>query len=87
MTKIEKYLLSKNIKPHYKGFKILARAIELVKKDNNYICNVTKMLYPTLAEEFGNSTFSVERAIRTVLSRAKIRLANSHFIAMAALTI
>ena len=62
------------IPAHVKGFKYVQRAI-LLTIDNSEMGNrITKMLYPTLAKEFGSTPSRVERAIRHAIGLSMDRL-------------
>lgn len=84
---IEKYLLRKKIKPHYKGFKQLAYAIELCQKDETYLGGMTTRLYPDIADDLGTTKTQVERALRLAIRCAGIEQTLSEFIARAVLDI
>lgn len=50
--------------PHYSGYQYLLRAVELIYNDKYFSRNITKVLYPALAEEFKEKPESIERCIR-----------------------
>lgn len=82
---IEKYLLSKDIKPHYKGFKQLVYAIELCQKDNTYFDGMTTRLYPDIAKDLNTTQPRVERDLRFAVRSAGHNQTLSEFIARAVL--
>ncbi|HBK68532.1 MAG TPA: sporulation transcription factor Spo0A [Firmicutes bacterium] len=64
------------IPPHFKGYTYLRRAILLCIKEPVLVNEVTKKLYPRIAEEFNSTPNRVERsmrfAIETAWNRAEI---------------
>ena len=54
----------------YKGGKYVEYAVSLVLEDYNKMINVTKVLYPEVAEHFGTTSSCVERGMRTVVQKA-----------------
>ena len=62
--KILEYLVTIGIQPKLSGFEYLRLAIKLVMQNKNYLANITKMLYPEIAELSGTRTACVERSIR-----------------------
>lgn len=82
---IEKYLLSKDIKPHHKGFKQLVYAIELCQKDDTYFDGMTTRLYPDIATDLNTLRSRVERDMRRAVKRAGHNQTLSEFIARAVL--
>lgn len=64
--KIREFLLSTGNMPNLKGFNCLVRAVEIIKKDKT--ANMSKVIYPTLAKEFGYTIPSVERAMRHIIN-------------------
>ncbi len=75
-SKIIDYLEELSIRPSVKGYRYLLRAIELVYLDNDYLNNITKKLYPTIAEDFNTNAQCVDRAMRHAISTAWQRLDN-----------
>ena len=61
ITKILHYL---GIPAHIKGYHFIREAVEMVIKNPSIIGQVTKTLYPTIAQKFASSPTKVERAIR-----------------------
>ena len=80
---ITNVFLSIGIPAHIKGYQFLKEAIKLTFKNPNYINNITKELYPAIAEKFETSASKVERAIRHAIeiawNRGKIETINSIF--------
>lgn len=52
------------VPPHVLGYKYLQDAIMLVYKDETYIHNIVKKLYPAIAERHNTEGSKVERSIR-----------------------
>ena len=81
--KISKIFLSIGIPAHIKGYQYLRYAIKNVMQEPALINNITKRLYPNVAEEFASSPSKVERAIRHAIdvawSRGKIEYINKLF--------
>ncbi len=73
--------ISAGIPPHIKGYQFLREAVKQAVNDPNMINNITKMLYPAVAERFNTSPSKVERAIRHAIevawSRGKIENINN----------
>lgn len=73
--------ISAGIPPHIKGYQFLREAVKQAVNDPGMINNITKMLYPAVAERFGTSPSKVERAIRHAIevawSRGKIENINN----------
>lgn len=82
---IEKYLLSKGVKPHYKGFKQLVYAIELCKSDETYLDGVTTRLYPDIATDLCTTRSKVERDIRFAIQNSNSKNTIKAFINLAVL--
>ena len=55
---------------HIKGYQYLRKAIILCVNDSEMLGSVTKILYPTVAKEFGTTASRVERAIRHAIEVA-----------------
>jgi len=88
---------SLGILPTYKGYNYIKDAVILILEDNNKINNVTKILYPILAERYNTTACSIERdigyAYRAVYNEHRFKkilgyysssskLTNSNFIAL-----
>lgn len=58
------------IPAHIKGYHYLRKAIVLSVNDQKMLENVTKLLYPTVAEDFSTTSVRVERAIRHAIETA-----------------
>jgi len=73
--------ISAGIPPHIKGYQFLREAVKQAVIDPSMINNITKMLYPAVAERFNTSPSKVERAIRHAIevawSRGKIENINN----------
>lgn len=66
--KIVDYLLGCGIKPNIKGFEYLYTAIEITIRNDYKMPQVTKFLYPTIAEMYNDTPSKVERACRHSIS-------------------
>ena len=75
--------ISAGIPPHIKGYQFLREAVKQAVNDPGMINNITKMLYPAVAERFGTSPSKVERAIRHAIEvawdRGDVDVLNSYF--------
>lgn len=67
---ISEILQKLQIPPHFKGYTYLRRAIILCIKDPSLINEVTRKLYPRIAEEFNSTRPRVERAMRFAIETA-----------------
>ena len=71
------------IPAHIKGYQYLRCAIMMVVRDHRMIGEVTKTLYPTVAEEFHTTSSRVERAIRHAIEvawdRGDVDVIHSYF--------
>jgi two-component system response regulator (stage 0 sporulation protein A) len=71
------------IPAHIKGYQYLRTAIIMVVNNNRIINEVTKTLYPTVAEHFSTTSSRVERAIRHAIEvawdRGDVDMLNSYF--------
>lgn len=68
---------------HIKGYKYVREAIRLTVEDPDMLNSVTKVLYPTVAKNFGSTASRVERAIRhgieVAWDRGDVEVLNSYF--------
>ena len=71
--RISRIFLSIGIPAHIKGYQYLRCAIKKVMQEPTLINNITKQLYPNVAEEFASSPSKVERAIRHAIDVAWTR--------------
>lgn len=62
--KISGIFISIGIPPHIKGYGYLREGIKMAVEEPSIINNVTKQLYPKIAEKFNTTASKVERAIR-----------------------
>ncbi len=84
------------IRCNLKGFNYLREAITMVVKDERVIHSITRVLYPTIAQNHNDTPSRVERAIRHAIESARnidriidhfsISPCNSEFIAYVAET-
>ncbi len=81
--KISEIFISIGIPPHIKGYAYLREGIKTTVHEPYIINNVTKKLYPTIAEHFSTSPSKVERAIRHAIevawNRGRIDTINAVF--------
>ena len=85
MKKEEQYLVKKGINVATKGFDYLCTAIRLIKEDRLYKLNITKKLYPKIAEMFNDTPSRVERAMRHSILQMGIKKSVSEFVSLAEL--
>ena len=75
--------LTIGIPAHIKGYQYLREAIKLTFEHPNYINNITKELYPAIAQKFETTPSKVERAIRHAIeiawNRGRIESINTIF--------
>ncbi|MDR1940054.1 MAG: sporulation transcription factor Spo0A [Clostridiales bacterium] len=81
--KIANIFISVGIPAHIKGYQFLREAIKMAIGSPEIINNITKRLYPDIAEKYDTSSSKVERAIRHAIevawSRGKIENINQIF--------
>lgn len=81
--KISDIFISIGIPPHIKGYAYLREGIKTTVEKPYIINNVTKGLYPSIAEKFGTTPSKVERAIRHAIevawNRGRIEAINAIF--------
>lgn len=77
---IERYLKSKNIPTTSMGYLYLMDAIEMVIKDRTLAYHIVRDVYTPIAEKYGKSKQSVERAIRYCLKNLDKPQSNAEFI-------
>jgi len=81
--KISDIFISIGIPPHIKGYNYLREGIKSMVEDPSIINNVTKELYPAIAEKFETTPSKVERAIRHAIevawNRGRIEAINAVF--------
>ncbi len=68
--KISSIFISIGIPPHIKGYNYLREGIKMAVSEPSLINNVTKMLYPRIAERYDTTASKVERAIRHAIEVA-----------------
>lgn len=68
--KITNIFLTVGIPAHIKGYQFLREAIKLTISDPLIINNITKRLYPSIANIYSTSASKVERAIRHAIEVA-----------------
>lgn len=64
---ITNYLKELGIPASLSGYRYLKYAIDLTIKDVSLVNNITKTMYPTVAEHFNTTAVRVERAMRTAI--------------------
>ena len=81
--KISDIFISIGIPPHIKGYGYLRSGIKMTVEQPYIINNITKGLYPSIAEKFGTTPSKVERAIRHAIevawNRGRIDAINAVF--------
>ena len=81
--RISSIFISIGIPPHIKGYNYLREGIKMAVEDPRIINNVTKGLYPMIADRFTTSASKVERAIRHAIevawNRGRIDAVNAIF--------
>lgn len=70
MSVIHNILRYVGIGPQYRGYRYLAQAVELVMEYGRNDIQITKTVYPEIAERNNTVWRSVERDIRTAIQRA-----------------
>lgn len=63
-TEITNIIREVGIPAHIKGYTYVRDAIDMVVKNQDLLCAVTKELYPTIAKKYNSTSSRVERAIR-----------------------
>lgn len=81
--KLSNIFIRSGIPPHIKGYQFLREAVKLSVSKPDMINNITKKLYPSIADQFNTTASKVERAIRHAIevawSRGKIENINTIF--------
>ncbi len=82
-TQVTKIIHRIGVPAHIKGYQYLRTAIMMAVEDREIINTVTKVLYPTVAEQYSTTPSRVERAIRHAIEvawdRGDIDVLNSYF--------
>ncbi len=82
-TQVTKIIHRIGVPAHIKGYQYLRTAIIMAVEDREIINSVTKVLYPTVAEQYSTTPSRVERAIRHAIEvawdRGDIDVLNSYF--------
>lgn len=82
---INTWLVDNGFKMSIKGFDFIREAIQLCNSDSNYLHNITKELYPTIAKTYDTTAGKVERAIRHSIDIAGLGMTNGEFVAYSVL--
>lgn len=69
-VRITEVILDVGIPAHIKGYRYLRSAIMMAVNDISMMSGVTKILYPTIAEQYATTPSRVERAIRHAIEVA-----------------
>lgn len=81
--KIASIFISIGIPAHIKGYQFLREAVKLAVEEPEIISQITKRLYPTIAQKFETSSSKVERGMRHAIevawNRGKIENINNIF--------
>ncbi len=82
-TQVTKIIHRIGVPAHIKGYQYLRCAIIMAVNDPDIINSVTKILYPTVAQQYSTTSSRVERAIRHAIEvawdRGDIDVLNSYF--------
>lgn len=82
-AQVTKIIHQIGVPAHIKGYQYLRTAIIMAIKDNEVINSVTKILYPSVAKQYGTTSSRVERAIRHAIEvawdRGDLDVLNSFF--------
>lgn len=76
-------LMETGVECHLRGYEYLLEAILICWNDRKHIHMATRTLYPAIAERFDTIPQSVERNIRTAISRSRSKQSNIGYIAAA----
>ncbi len=68
--KITELLLELGFNPAHNGFSYIRRALSLMLDSPDVFSNVSKRLYPAVADQYETSPENVERAIRFAIGKA-----------------
>ena len=66
---ISTVLFQLGIKASLKGYKYLRSAIKITIEDPSAVERITKMIYPTVAREYGSTSTRVERSMRSAIEK------------------
>lgn len=82
-AQVTKIIHQIGVPAHIKGYQYLRTAIIMAINDNDIINSVTKILYPSVAKQYGTTSSRVERAIRHAIEvawdRGDLDVLNSFF--------
>lgn len=82
-AQVTKIIHQIGVPAHIKGYQYLRTAIIMAINDNEVINSVTKILYPSVAKQYGTTSSRVERAIRHAIEvawdRGDLDVLNSFF--------
>ncbi len=82
-TQVTKIIHQIGVPAHIKGYQYLRTAILMTVSDSNIINSVTKVLHPSVAQQYSTTTSRVERAIRHAIEvawdRGDVDTLNSYF--------
>ncbi|HAN20282.1 MAG: sporulation transcription factor Spo0A [Clostridiales bacterium GWF2_36_10] len=82
-AQVTKIIHQIGVPAHIKGYQYLRTAIILTINNNDIINSVTKILYPSVAKQYGTTSSRVERAIRHAIEvawdRGDLDVLNSFF--------
>jgi two-component system response regulator (stage 0 sporulation protein A) len=82
-AQVTKIIHQIGVPAHIKGYQYLRTAIIMAINDTEVINSVTKVLYPTVAKQYGTTSSRVERAIRHAIEvawdRGDVDTLNSYF--------
>ena len=79
--RISNIFINVGIPPHIKGYSFLREAVKMAIEKPEMVNNITKQLYPSIAQRFATTASKVERAIRHAIevawSRGRIESINN----------
>ncbi len=82
-AQVTKIIHQIGVPAHIKGYQYLRTAIIMTINNTDYINSVTKILYPSVAKQYGTTSSRVERAIRHAIEvawdRGDLDVLNSFF--------
>jgi len=68
--RISRILMLLGNQPSVKGYQYIKKGIAYCMRDPRSVTNLSQLLYPKLAEEFGTTSAAVERAARSAIKES-----------------
>ncbi|USK40158.1 sporulation initiation factor Spo0A C-terminal domain-containing protein [Cytobacillus firmus] len=78
-TQVSSMLLRYQIPVHIKGFKYIKEAVKMEIEGGALATGITKVVYPTIAKQYGDHSSRVERAIRHAIESAWYKSKHEYF--------